>query len=433
MLRLVLVATICFAAGFAVSSFVHFIQLDPSVVASESSIDSPVQPTKSSEILPAASSGQVGDAIPTKKKSDELVLSLSQMSDAKTPFEAYQQLFTLNALSESELKTALFSVAKDKKGVRNNIVWMLATKYPNNAEALLMELVGRGERELARIAVESLSQVRPKQAWQWLKENDALVEKMVVNAGDRYELKLIVLNMLAKAPEYKWEAYDEAQAMIANSPKKADKYQLISLAQSAASLDPEEALNRALVGVDGKKDSVLFNGALNVLMGRDLQRAREVIELNPKLAESWSIGQVLSKMVKENQYSDSYSFANSFKDNDQRRQVASTLGNVLVNSGVDRVIEFANTLKADDEKFSMVSAAVTTMVVNGAPIKDRLNLLDETLKTVPSEKKVFTYAMALKEWYASGSTEYASYLNSVRSRDAAFAAQLEKSMTYFPK
>lgn len=427
MLRSFLLSLSCFVAGYIASILVHVDGtsntdiLNPTPNQQSESQTAPIQ--SNSELL-STNSSILATAI--KSSTAEKILAVTQFKPAKTAYEAYQQMFILNGLSEDELKEALTATSPDKKTQRANIVWMLATRIPEHALALAEELAKEGEGELARTAIEFLTQVKPKEAWAWVKSNDALLENMIPNLGQRYDFKIGMLFELVRDPASKWEAYEEAQTLIANGPKKADKFMLQGIAKGAAESDPEEAINRALAGINGKKDEHLLIGALDVLIQKNNARAKEIIQLNPELVDIGQIARVSENLVKDNHFSDAYDFVASFKDSKQRQAAQTQLANTLRGSGQDKVIEFVNTIKSEDDKVAIVGSVAVNMGVNGVPVLDRIKLMDETLGSVAPTKKVFQYAYNLKDLRISNPSEYSTYIAGLRSRDQAFADDVDK-------
>lgn len=429
MLRTFLLSLACFIAGYSASLFVHengssnTAVLNPAPNQQTELQTAPIQ--SNNELLSTNSSTPSTES---KVARAEKILAVTQFKPAKTAYEAYQQLFILNGLSEDELKEALRATSPDKKTQRVNIVWMLATRIPEHALALAEDLTIKGEGELAITAISSLTQVKPKEAWAWVKGNDALLEKMIPNLGQRYDFKIDMLFGLVRDPASKWDAYEEAQTLIANGPKKADKFMLQGIAKGAAESDPEEAINRALTGTDGKKDEHLLIGAMNVLIQKNNTRAKEIIQLNPELIEDGQISRVSENLIKDNRFSEAYDFVASFKNPKQRQTAQTQLAETLRGSGQDKVIEYVNTIKSGDEKLAMVGSVAVHMGVSGVPVLDRIKLMDETLGSVTKPEKVFQYAYHLKDLRASNPSEYSNYIAGLRSRDQAFADEVDKSV-----
>lgn len=428
MLRSILLSISCFAAGYIASLLIHVNGAPSTAILNPA----PSQQTNSQTALPQSNSELLSTNSPTpaianKSSSAEKILAVTQFKPAKTAYEAYQQMFILNGLSEDELKEALAATSPDKKTQRANIVWMLATRIPEHAIALAEDLAKKGEGELARMAISFLAQVKQKEAWAWVKGNDALLEKMIPNLGERYDFKIGMLFELVRDPASKWDAYEEAQTLIANGPKKADKFMLQGIAKGAAESDPEEALNRALAGTNGKKDEHLLIGALDVLIQKNNTRAKEIIQLNPELIDSRQIARVSENLVKDNRFSEAYDFVASFKDSKQRQAAQTQLANTLTGSGQDKVIEYVNTIKSEDDKVAIVGSVAVNMGVNGVPVLDRIKLMDETLSSVAPAKKVFQYAYNLKDLRTSNPSEYSTYISGLRLRDQGFADEVDKS------
>jgi hypothetical protein len=68
------------------------------------------------------------------------------------------------------------------------------------------------------------------------------------------------------------------------------------------------------------------------------------------------------------------------------------------------------------------------MGVNGVPVLDRIQLMDETLSSVAPAKKVFQYAYNLKDLRISNPSEYSNYIAGLRARDQSFADEVDKSV-----
>ncbi|HOY21810.1 MAG TPA: hypothetical protein PK002_01585 [Cellvibrio sp.] len=429
MLRSFLLSIACFVAGYIASLLVHVNSAPNATDLNQT----PTQQTESQTALIQSNNDlfSTNSSIPAttnKSSTAEKILAVTQFKPAKTAYEAYQQLFLLNGLSEDELKEALAATSPDKKQQRANIVWMLATRIPEHALALAEDLARKGEGELARTAISSLAQVKPKEAWAWVKGNDALLENMIPNVGQRYDFKIGMLYELVRDPASKWDVYEEAQTLIANGPKKADKYMLQGIARGAAESDPEEAINRALAGINGKKDEHLLTGALDVLIQKNNTRAKEIIQLNPELVDIGQIAKVSENLVKDNRFSEAYDFVASFKDSKQRQPAQVQLATTLIGSGQDKVIEYVNTIKSEDDKLAMIGSVAVYMGVNGVPILDKIKLMDETLSSVSPAKKIFQYAYNLKDLRISNPSEYSNYIAGLRSRDQSFADDVDKSV-----
>jgi hypothetical protein len=427
MLRTFLLSLACFVAGYCASLFVHengssnTAVLNPTPNHQTESQTAPIQ--SNNDLLSTNSSTPSTES---KAARAEKILAVTQFQPAKTAYEAYQQMFILNDLSEDELKEALMATSPDKKTQRANIVWMLATRIPEHALVLAEDLTIKGEGELARMAITSLAQVKPKEAWAWVKGNDALLEKMIPNLGQRYDFKIGMLFELVRDPASKWDAYEEAQTLIANGPKKADKYMLQGIAKGAAEADPEEAINRALAGTNGKKDEHLLIGAMDVLIQKNNARAKEIIQLNPELIENGQIARVSENLIKDNRFSEAYDFVASFKNTKQRQAAQAQLASTLTASGQDRVIEFVNTIKSEEDKMDTVYSVAISMGINGVPVLDRIKLMDQTLGSITTPKKAFQYAYNLKDLRASNPSEYSTYIAGLRSRNQAFADEVDK-------
>ncbi len=429
MLRYLWLTIVCFLAGYTAAFLVHSKDtpnqsvINPSSSQQAESQTAPSQSTSNPQ-LPLTSTAPTTQ----HQSSAEKVLAATQFKASKTAYEAYQQLFFLNSLSDDELKEALASTSPDKKTQRANIVWMLATRTPEHAIALVEDLAKKGEGELARVAILSLAQVKQKEAWAWVKGNDALLEKMIPNLGERYDFKIGMLFELVRDPASKWDAYEEAQILIANGPKKADKFMLQGIAKGAAESDPEEAINRALAGTNGKKDEHLLVGTLDVLIQKNNARAKEIIQLNPEFIDIGQIARVSDNLVKDNRFTEAYDFVNNFKDSKQRQAAQAQLADSLRGSGQDKAIEFVNSIKSEDDKAATVNTLAVHMGVSGVPAMERIKLMDETLSAVAPAKKAFQYAYNLKDLRISNPSEYSAYMAGLRLRDQDFADDVDRSV-----
>jgi hypothetical protein len=377
MLKTILVAVVCLVAG-AYASDLYRKQFSSIDLSNNASSKLAHIPARSQVVNDPKTTNSTFDNLPLKSTKVDLTIFKSP----KTPFQFFEILVSLDSSSADELKEYVSSLASDKLEARRQVSWLLAGKYPNEALDFLTTLMNRGDLELAKLMLQCVGQNHAKLAWDWIGANENEIDKMFSgNTGAKYEYKLFVLNNLALTPEEKWMAYEQAQAqaLIANGPRKGDKYNLLSVAVNAASSDPEDAVNHAISNVNGGRDGSLFNGALIPLLQTDVIRARDLALQNQDLVDGYTIDQISNKLVHDNQFSEAYNFVNAITNIETKKSSLNALGSVVLGNGIERAKEFVNTIVSDELRQETVGGLVISMAVSGQLIKDQLALLDSAL------------------------------------------------------
>lgn len=399
--------------------------------------DTQVEPAKdvvsnlSTDVLGQSLDKPLSKAEQTTKPSSKL--DLKNVNRPKTSYEVFKLLMELDSSSAKDLEAYLATLGRDNPEVRNQVAWLLSAKYPTHALDYITTLLNSGDIDLSKVVLQSVGQNHAKLAWDWVKANEKEMDSIYKNIAEKYDAKLLVLNMLARVPEEKWLAYEEAKNVIANGPQKADKYRLMTVANNTASSDPEDAISYAMSGVNGKRDSDLFNGAIVNLIDKDIFRAKELILQNQDIADMSSVNTIAQKLIKNNQFSDVYNLANGFHTPELQKSALQSLGSMLISNGLDRTKEFAATIRSDDLRYEIVRGMVISMAVNGQPVKDQLALMDSAMVNIPVEKKDFTYAYTMRDWPTLNSTEYNNYMSDLRSRDKSLAEAIEIKSKYIQK
>lgn len=419
-----------FALGFAASEFYRSelttIQNDTQV---ESAND--VASHLSTNTLDQSLDKPLSKAEQTTKSSSKF--DFKNVNKPKTSYEVFKLLMELDSSSAKDLEAYLATLGRDNPEVRNQVAWFLSAKYPTHALDYITTLLNSGDIDLSKVVLQSVGQNHAKLAWDWVNANEKEMGNIYKNVAEKYDAKLFVLNMLARVPEEKWMAYEEAKNVIASGPQKADKYRLMTVANNAASSDPEDAISYALSGVNGKRDSDLFNGAIVNLIEKDIFRARDLVLQNQDVVEMTAVNSIAQKLIKNNQFSDVYNLANGFNTPEQQKSALQALGGMLISNGLERTKEFAGTIRSDDLRYEVVNGMVISMAVNGQPVKDQVALMDSAMENIPIEKKGFNYAYTVRDWSKINPTEYNNYMSDLRSRDKPLADAIEANSKYIQK
>ena len=430
MIKNACLALIVFTLGFAASEF-YKSQSTP--IQNDSQVE-PAELVVSQYSLDASdqlSNKDVSKVEQTKKLANKL--DLQNVKKPKTSYEVFKLLIELDSSSAKDLEAYLASLGRDNPEVRNQVAWLLSAKYPTHALDYITTLMNSGDIDLSKVVLQSVGQNHAKLAWDWVKANEKEMDSIYKNVSEKYDAKLFVLNMLARVPEEKWAAYEEAKNVIAAGPQKADKYRLMTVANSAASSDPEDAISYALSGVNGKRDSDLFNGAIVNLIVKDVFRARDLVLQNQDVADMTAVNTIAQKLIINNQFSDAYSLANGFNIPEQQKSALQALGGMLISNGLERTKEFADTIRSDDLRYEVVNGMVISMAVNGQPVKDQVALMDSAMGNISVEKKGFNYAYTVRDWSKLNPTEYNNYMSDLRSRDKPLADAIETNSKYLQK
>jgi hypothetical protein len=429
MLKISFIAIVFFVLGVGVA---ELYSADANLVdhVSNTTSDAAPMPAGSELVSDTSATAKSNNDKPAKKTPK---FDLNNFQKPKTPFDFYKVLLALESSSAAELEGYISSMGRDKPEVRNQAVWLLAAKYPNDAIDFLTTVMNRGDVDLAKVLLRCVGQNHANLAWEWVKVNESELDKVFNNVAEKYEFKLFVLNMLALNPEQKWAAYEEAQAVIVNGPRKVDKYNLLAVAINAASVDPEDAINRSISNANGNRDPVLFDGALGAIIEKDLSRARDLVLQNQDLAEGGTVSKVAYSLMQNNRFSEAYGLVNSLTNNALKSAAVGAIGERAINNGLDRAKEFANAIVSDELRHDSVKSMVNLMDVSGQPIKDQVALLDSALQKTPADTKAFDYAYTMRDWSRKNNAEFNAYMSDLRSRDKTFADQVEKTFQYFQK
>lgn len=373
----------------------------------------------------------VSSVAQAKKISNKI--DLQRIKKPKTSYEVFQLLVDLDSSPAKDLETYLAALGRDNPEVRNQVAWLLSAKYPTHALDYITTLMNSGDTDLSKVVLQSVGQNHAKLAWEWVKANEKEMDNIYKNIAEKYDAKLFVLNMLARIPEEKWVAYEDAKSVIASGPQKADKYRLMTVANNTASSDPDDAIKYATSGVGGKRDSDLFNGAIVNLIEKDIFRAKDLLLQNQDIVDMTSVNTVTQKLIKNNQFNDAYNLANGFSRPELQKGALQSLGGMLVSNGLERTKEFAGTIRSDELRYEVVNNIVISMAVNGQPVKDQVALMDSSFGNIPVEKKAFNYAYTMREWSKLNSTEYNNYMSDLRLRDSLLADAIEANSKYLEK
>lgn len=430
MIKNACLALIVFALGFAASEF-HRSQSTPIKSDSQVELTELVVSQYSPDVSDQSTDEDVSKVELAKKTINKF--DLQNIQKPKTSYEVFKLLTILDSASAKDLEAYLATLGRDNPDVCSQVAWLLSAKYPTHALDYITTLMNSGDIDLTKVVLQSVGQNHAKLAWDWIKANEKEMDSIYKNVAEKYDAKLLVLNMLARVPEEKWTAYEEAKNVIASGPQKADKYRLMMVANNTASSDPEDAVSYAMSGMNGKRDSDLFNGAIVNLIEKDVFRARDLVLQNQDVANMTSVNTIAQKLIKNNQFSDAYNLANGFNTPEQQKSALQALGGMLISNGLERTKEFADTIRSDDLRYEVVNGMVISMAVNGQPVKDQVALMDSAMGNISVEKKGFNYAYTVRDWSKLNPTEYNNYMSDLRSRDKPLADAIETNSKYLQK
>jgi hypothetical protein len=360
-------------------------------------------------------------------------IELALLKTPQTPFEIYNFLFTLNGYSAEDLQQYLISLGHDQLDLKIQVAGLLTGKYPEVAFNLITKFMNDEDSDSAKIILQSLGQNYAKKTFEWMKANENEVNKIFSTSNEKYEARLTILNTLARDPVQKWFAYEQAQLLIFSGPRKDDKISLTSIAQSVASVDPEDAVEHAIAGVNGTRDRSLFNGGIGALAAKDILRAKDLALQNQDILEPISVNMIVSELMNAKQYAEAFGFVNNIKDFDTKMSTYRDVSALIVNEYPDRAGEFAKAISSVQDRADLVASLSISMDSKGYTVKERLDLMDATLQDATVNQKAFSYAFALKDWIKTDPTALNNYISSLRARDTELADVIQTTLEYFKK
>lgn len=359
--------------------------------------------------------------------------SVEAMSTAKTPYEIFSALATLDSASAKELQDYLMTIGRDQTTLRTQVAWLLGGKYPKEAFNQINTLMNDGDVELAKTVLQSLGQNHAKMTWDWVKANEKELDNMFKIPAEKNEFKFATLNMLARSPEQKWIAYEAAQTLVDNNQQRGNKFQLLTIAQNAAESDPEDAINYSISGANGKRDTILFNGAINSMADKDATRAKDLALQNQDIIERGTVSLIATKLMQNNRMNDAFQFANSFTNPELGRMAFNAMSYNVALQGVERAKEFAHMIPKEDMRYDLVKSMARVMASNGQSVKDQLALLDAGMDKAATEKKSTDYAYAMRNWPKTDANAFNNYMIELRSRDKTLADSVEEKIKSFQR
>lgn len=431
MFKNALIAIVFLGAGFVLANFFHS---DTPIV---NNVNSGVDSAESTSTLAVKTDACTAPATMATNHAEVTLapirLNPKTLANPENPYDAFRILVSLDSYSAEELKELLLNTSKDKKELRQQIVFLLVSKYPQEGFMLLGDAMNQNDSDLAKSILQSAAHSSPNVAWEWMQKNESDLDRLYGQGNGKKTLKMQALMALSKKPEYKILVTEEIQRLGQAGTSAAENFYLELINKNIANSDPEASINTALASAGGKADKDLFKGGLLAIADKDLTRAKDLLMQHPEFADASLIRQISSKLIENNQFGDAYVLVNKVSDPSLQRTTAATLAYQISQQGVARSIEFINALESVELKTSTVMSMSAYMSSNGQPVKDQLALFDEALKNVPIDKKAFNYAYTINNWSKKDAAASSQYLTELASSNKPLADEVQKSLDRLKK
>lgn len=426
MLKNVLIALVFFSAGFVLANFFH--GDTPSVVNVNSVASTELTSTASvkgnESVVPAKMDSNPAGASPSP-----ILLNPKTLANPESAYEAFRILVSLDSSSAEELKDILLNVSKDKKELRQQIVFLLVSKYPQEGFSLLADALNQNDSDLAKNILQLSAQSSPQLVWNWLQKNESDFDKLYGQDNEKKTFKMQVLTALSKKPEYKALVTEEVRRLAQAGTGTRENYFLEVINKNIANSDPEASINTALASDGGKVSKDLFKGGVLAIADKDLTRAKDLVIQHPEFADDSLIRQISKKLVKDHQYSEVNVLIDKLSDPKARRSIVSTLAQQVSQEGFAPSIEFINALESADLKISTARSVTTYMSLNGQTVKEQLALFDETLKNIPVDKKAVNYASIISDWSKKDAAASSQYLKELAATNKPLTDEVQTILT----